>query len=106
MSYSINWFFMEFLNVPFNRKNLFKYGKEVISKKVGGAASEFVIMWESRVDPLFPTGTPSEGGLQYQGWHGKYSYHTFLLFDGHAEYRAFDTRAAYGTGWRITVDVP
>ncbi|MBK8267602.1 MAG: DUF1559 domain-containing protein [Planctomycetes bacterium] len=100
-SYSINWFFMDHESAPFTVENLFKYGKEICNKAVGGSASEFVLMWENQVDQLFVGAEPTGGGHLGEGWHRKFSNHTFLFLDGHAEHRRFDTRFSGGAGWRI-----
>lgn len=103
-SYSINWFFLDLSPLPFTIPNLFKYGQQIVNQKIGGAAAEFVLMWENHVDQVFPTATPVGGGYLILGWHKKFSQHSFLFLDGHAENRYFDTRFSKRPGWRVTLD--
>lgn len=101
-SYSINWFFLDHEPMPFTVENLFKVGKQVCNQVVGGSAAEFVLMWENQVDQLFVGAEPTGGGHLGEGWHRRFSSHTFLFMDNHAEHRRYDTRYSSGTGWRIT----
>lgn len=103
-SYSINWFFLEHEPLPFTIPNLFSVGKELLARNVGGSASEFVLMWENQVDQLFVDAEPTGGGRLGDGWHRRFSSHTFLFLDGRAEHRRYDTRFPSGSGWRIHKD--
>lgn len=129
-SYSINWFFVEDPYLPAwagasgsgggggsgnsgganngsqYSEHLYYLGKRVLRQTMGGLASTFVIMWENQADQLF-AGTARNGngvngkGRLGPGWHRKFSNHTFLFLDGHAEHRHFNTVRAFDTGWRI-----
>jgi prepilin-type N-terminal cleavage/methylation domain-containing protein/prepilin-type processing-associated H-X9-DG protein len=108
-SYSINWAFMtEPTLIPyFSHRGghpgvLYVFGKDCLRRSWGGSgASEFVVMWENQVDQLWPTSVGWDQGRRGEGWHRRYSNHTFLFLDGHVEHRYFDTRKSTGDRWRI-----
>ncbi len=102
-SYSINWMFADLLPGGWSLTTLIEEGKKIYTGKVGGAASEFVLLWENQADQLLIGATPTGGGTLGPGWHGRYSQHTFLFLDGHSENRYFDTRFSQGPGWHISV---
>ncbi len=102
-SYSINWMFADLLPGGWSLGTLLSEGKKIYTGKVGGEAAEFVLMWENQADQLLLGATPTGGGTLGPGWHGRYSHHTFVFLDGHAENRYFDTRFSQGPGWHISV---
>jgi len=108
-SYAINWHWVS--GAPFSRYDLKEYsslGSAMLTKKVGGSASLFVMFIEgpmnTRLGDSRPPGLPplyeddaSRGG----GWHRKFSTYTMGFLDGHAEYRYLDTRYTSGPGYNI-----
>ncbi|HWL94363.1 MAG TPA: DUF1559 domain-containing protein [Phycisphaerae bacterium] len=101
-SYSINWAFTDHEpNFNFTIENLLMAGKQICAEVVGGSAAEFAIMWENQVDQLFVDAEPTGGGRLGDGWHRRFSNHTFLYLDGHVQHRNYDTRFPSGPGWRI-----
>ncbi|HUN80425.1 MAG TPA: prepilin-type N-terminal cleavage/methylation domain-containing protein [Phycisphaerae bacterium] len=109
-SYSINWYFMEEPDLHWGNNetldgmllDIFQHGQHSIRLNQGGKASEWVILWENQCDQLFQSAN-LVGNLGHQGpgWHKKWSNHTFLFLDGHAEHKYFDTRNAIGPNWRV-----
>lgn len=103
-SYSINFYFMDEPDIPTAYvEDIFEHGKHAVRINRNGAmASEWVIMWENQCDQLW-VGSTIQGntGRIGKGWHGRWSYHTFLFLDGHAEHKYFDTRNVKGPGWRV-----
>ncbi len=111
-SYGINWNWTEDPLAIQDSDNpggqlynvLAKLGKKAVKINVGGAASEFVVFNEVQVDQLLvDVFTPGIGGRLGPGWHRKFSFHSLLFFDGHAEHRYFDTRFPRGPGWRVSI---
>lgn len=103
-SYSINWYFMNEPDHPWggDLMDLFQNGLHSVRMNQGGRASEWVIMWENQCDQLFQGSTlVGDNGHQGAGWHKKFSFHTFLFLDGHAEHKYFDTRNVRGDNWRV-----
>ncbi len=102
-SYSINWLFMEDPSIPevFSLASLMFYGKTFVQEAVGGSAAELVVMWENQADQLLVNAMNTGGGRLGEGWHRRFSQHSFLFMDGHAEHGFFDTRFCRGPGWRI-----
>jgi hypothetical protein len=101
-SYTINWVFM---NDPaigeFSFDALMYNGQMFVQEAVGGSAAEMVVMWENQVDQLLVNATDTGGGRLGEGWHRKFSQHSFLFMDGHTEHGHFDTRFCRGPGWRV-----
>lgn len=102
-SYSINWFFMEEPDIgQWNIHDMFEHGKRSLQLNRGAKSAEWVVFYENEVEPLFSGATlAGAGGRLGPGWHRRFSNHTFLFLDGHAECRFFDTRNVKGPGWRI-----
>jgi prepilin-type N-terminal cleavage/methylation domain-containing protein len=106
-SYAINWYWMEGSPSPDYALPAFStLGSAMLSKKVGGAASEFVIFCEAMMNAYMydarpPDGSFGESPLQQLGvgWHRKFSTYTMGFYDGHAEYRYIDTRFSKGAGY-------
>ncbi len=104
-SYSMNWFFFfDDPDVPGPKRplpsRLMEVGATVVSRSIGGAAAEFVVIWENQVDQLFVDAQETGGGRLGEGWHRKFSNHSFLFLDGHSEHKYYDTRFPSGAGWR------
>ena len=119
-SYAINWYwcngvpgggyFSPLYDNPLTPKyecNMNDFGIAMLQKKVGGAASEFVLFMEGAMDAYMydarPPGyePPSELQMLQVGWHGKLSMYSMGFYDGHAEYRYIDTRYSNGPGYDI-----
>ncbi|HVP09948.1 MAG TPA: prepilin-type N-terminal cleavage/methylation domain-containing protein [Phycisphaerae bacterium] len=85
-----------------------KRGSDMLSKKVGGSAAEFPLFWEDTMDAYMHDAKPpddSEGPSKLQvlgiGWHRKVSVYSAGFFDGHSDYRFYDTRYTRGPGYNI-----
>lgn len=103
-SYSINWMFMDEPDLmnTWHVCDLFEHGRHSVRMNQGGKASEWVITWENQCDQLFlQANLVGNLGRIGPGWHRRFSFHTFLFLDGHAEHQYFDTRNARGPNWRI-----
>lgn len=103
-SYSINWLFMEDPAIPDPSDfiaSLMTHGKEFVQEAVGASATEMVVMWENQADQLLAHSSDIGGGRLGEGWHRKFSHHSFLFMDGHMEHGFFDTRFCRGVGWRL-----
>lgn len=103
-SYSINWLFMEDPSItegPDFVESLMVNGQAFVMEAVGGSAAELVVIWENQVDQLLVNATDNGGGRLGEGWHRRFSQHSFLFMDGHTEHGFFDTRFCRGPGWRI-----
>jgi len=101
-SYSINWLFTNDPAAgPFSFESLMSNGKLFVQEAVGGSAAEMVVMWENQVDQLLVNATDTGGGRLGEGWHRRFSQHSFLFMDAHTEHGYFDTRFCRGSGWRI-----
>jgi prepilin-type N-terminal cleavage/methylation domain-containing protein len=113
-SYAINWYWPRALELwslnpddvigDLNCMSL--YGSAMLTKKVGGAAAEFVIFMEGMMNAYMNDAKPPDGSLGESalqrlgvGWHRKLSMYTMGFYDGHAEYRYIDTRFSSGAGY-------
>jgi prepilin-type N-terminal cleavage/methylation domain-containing protein/prepilin-type processing-associated H-X9-DG protein len=121
-SYAINWYWENgnfgpsgaHYNPLYNDKNTPKYecnmndeGSAMLSKKVGGAAAEFIIFMEGMMNAYMydarPPGSTVQSELQMLqvGYHRKLSVYNIGFYDGHAEYRYLDTRYSNGPGFNL-----
>jgi prepilin-type N-terminal cleavage/methylation domain-containing protein len=89
-------------------KEMSKWGSLMLAKKVGGSAAEFPLFWEDTMDAYMhdakpPDGSEGESLLQVWGvgWHRKVGKYSAAFYDGHTEYRFFDTRYSRGPGFNI-----
>ncbi len=106
-SYPINWYWMNGTpNPDYALDMMHAYGSAMLAKKVGGAASDFVVFMEAMMNAYMYDARPSDGtygesGLQQLGigWHRKFSTYEMGFLDGHAEYRYVDTRYTNGVGY-------
>jgi len=80
----------------------------MLQAKTGGDAAEFVLFMEGMMnaytaDARPPDGSQGQSQLQMlgDGWHGKFSMYSVGFYDGHAEYRFFDTRYTTGPGYDL-----
>ncbi|HVP11390.1 MAG TPA: type II secretion system protein [Phycisphaerae bacterium] len=111
-SFAINWYWPHVFDKG-KRDSLYRclacmsaYGSAMLSKKVGGAASEFIIFYEAMMNAYADKGvlpgmvpqTDCPGGI---GWHRKFSMYTMGFYDGHAEYRFIDTHWSAGPGYNL-----
>ena len=111
-SFSINWIFLDAWDNAggpnFTKENLFKYGQQVVNQKIGGSASDFIVMYENAADALWPQVDPGPtaptGDSRLVGWHCKFSQHSALFMDGHALNQYFDTRYLKRPGWHLTIE--
>ncbi len=62
-------------------------------RKMLTESSRFITLWEDSFDVAVWS------AIQTRGFHRKFSVHSVLFLDGHAENRYFDTRQNWGTGW-------
>jgi len=81
------------------------YGRRLNPHLVGGKASRFIMWLDQGMYSLAyraaPTLAESQAVPQKKGWHRQFSKHSASFFDGHAEYRYFDTRLSRGTDWTL-----
>lgn len=111
-SYPLNWYW---LNAPpmnggekyWDLPCMSAYGSAMLSKKAGGAASEFIVFMEGAMSAYLydaqPPDSPTPSPLQMLGvgWHGRLSMYCVAMWDGHAEYRFVDTRYTSGEGYEL-----
>jgi hypothetical protein len=108
-SYAINWYWGTGSPMPdWDLPCMSRYGSAMLAAKSGASASEFVLFMEGMMSAYMmdahpPDGSQGQSELQTlgMGWHGKRSYYSVAYYDGHAEYRFFDTRYTSGAGWDI-----
>lgn len=104
-SYPINWYWPGGwgCDYAYRLPLMTTAGAAMLSKKVGGAAAEFIIFMESMMNAYMydatPLGSDPSPWPLGVGWHRKLSVYSAGFFDGHTEYRNFDTRWVAGTGW-------
>lgn len=111
-SYAINWYWLQappwfgegawYSSLP----SFSLAGEEMLARKVGGEAAEFVLFTESCMNYFMYDARPRSGdhglsNLQYlgPGWHRKWSTYSLGYLDGHAEFRYVDTRFSDDTGF-------
>jgi prepilin-type N-terminal cleavage/methylation domain-containing protein len=80
------------------------YTRAILNQKVNEGAAEWLFFTECHMavtlESAWPRGYQSdEPPRLYRGWHGQENYHAASFFDGHADYRRFDTRYVDGPGW-------
>jgi len=112
-SYAINWYWpyappMNGANKYWELPCMSLFGTAMLTKKLGGAASEFVLFMEGMMNAYImdarpPDGSAGQSQLQQLGlgWHRKLSFYDMGFYDGHAEYRFIDTRFSSGSGYNI-----
>lgn len=107
-SYAVSWFWMDYYypnanySVSYNPPSkIVRADAKMTHQLVGGAASEFVVYYESLMHNIMQDSTHTGQGVQRFGWHHEFSKHVTAFLDGHAEYRFMDTRYPYGVGWTI-----
>lgn len=119
-SYPINWYWPNYYTKDPTSKwpgdanfinALTREGKRLIQQKSAGGAAEFILFVESSANYGFHSGYPRgypvvDGPPTIPGNHGKDDYHTAGYFDGHAEYRRYDTRYCFDDGWTIWPSFP
>jgi len=105
-SYPINWYWNEAYGGN-DYGDIGTYdliGARMLSKKVGGAASRFIIFMENTMNSYMMDARPRASSEQSplerlgMGWHRKFSKYSMAFLDGHAEYRFIDTRYTDHTG--------
>ena len=114
-SYPINWYWgyfyceghdgriLEFIAGDRTRGIVGK-GKHLLQSKQAQGAAEFILFYENQfnfaMEGARPRGYPGdETRPDVVGWHKQENYHEAVFYDGHAEYRHFDTRYVDGPGW-------
>ena len=84
--------------------------KQMLRSKQERGASEWVLFGENRLgwalESARPRGANPDQPRLFVGWHGQQDMHAAGFFDGHAEYRSFDTRFVEGAGWSIWPNHP
>jgi prepilin-type N-terminal cleavage/methylation domain-containing protein len=109
-SYAINWYWVNGTpgdqDANYELERMHALGSTMLTRKVGGAAAEFVIFMEAMMNAYMydarpPDGSAGDSMLQQMGvgWHRKGSTYTMGFYDGHAEYRYLDTRYSSGVGY-------
>lgn len=89
------------------------WGAIMLEEKNVRGAGEFVLFYENNFNysmgnskPRQASGDPGANTLSLPGWHGQQDYHVAGFFDGHAQYRRFDTRFNSGPGWETWPNPP
>lgn len=107
-SYPLNTHFMSGYSWPtssFQLADIEKFSRRIVPHLTGGKASRFVLWLEQRFSYLAhgaaPTLATTQTWPQSLGWHRQFSRHSAGFYDGHAEYRYFDTRLSSGDGWTL-----
>jgi type II secretory pathway pseudopilin PulG len=110
-SYAINWYWPYGVSATYHNEYwdlpcMTALGSAMLTKKVGGAASEFVLFMEGMMNAYMMDAKPPDGSLGLSalqqlgvGWHRKISIYNAGFMDGHADYKFFDTRYTSGAGW-------
>lgn len=113
-SYALNWYWNEGMDIVVpggdayggDGSNMFAAGELMLQKKVGGAASTFVIFMENTMNAYMYYARPNETGCNPEvatvlgvGWHRKFSKYSMGFLDGHVEYRFIDTHYSSGEGY-------
>lgn len=78
--------------------------KEILSDKSDKGSAEWILFYENQMNLAMVAARPRGYGEEepprmVRGWHGQENNHAAAFFDGHVEYRYFDTRYIDGTGW-------
>ena len=119
-SYPINWYWGYFYTAANDQpkqailQHIAGYGsgqpgkgRRLLRSKEMSGASEFVLFYENQFNFAMenawvrdPSASPTgDRPRRYIGWHGQQDYYSAAYFDGHAEYRRFDTSYIDGPGW-------
>lgn len=79
--------------------------REIMKGRSGRFASEFIIMYENRLnyalEGAYPRGFSNPLAKQLVGWHRQLNYHQAAFLDGSVRYQRMDTRYVDGPGWTI-----
>jgi prepilin-type N-terminal cleavage/methylation domain-containing protein len=102
-SYPINWYWPYYFDGNIVN-NMVIRGKGILGQKTDKGAAEWILFYENMMnfamEAARPRGyNPDEDPRVFRGWHGQENFHAAAFFDGHAEYRNFDTRYVDGPGW-------
>lgn len=107
-SYAINWYWAYcFSNgVPSVLGPLTTYSTAMLNQKTERGAAEWVLFYENQMNFAMESAVPRGAEARrwneprrITGWHRQESVHAAAFFDGHAEYRYFDTAYIDGPGW-------
>ena len=114
-SYPINWYWGYYLcegNPNLIVSRLVGYGKWILGQKTNNGAAEWIFFYEHQMNFAMESAWPrgfdpgSQEPKQVVGWHKQENYHAAGFYDGHAEYRYFDTRYIDGPGWTTWPNKP
>jgi len=107
-SYVLNTRYMQGYTWPggnFSVLDSATYGRRINPHLVGGKASRFIMWLDQGFYSLAyragPTLAESQAAPQKIGWHRQFSKHSAAFYDGHAEYRFYDSRLSRGEGWTL-----
>lgn len=107
-SYVLNTRYMQGYTWPggnFQLEDWPEYGRKIAPNLTGGKASRFIMWLDQGMYALAyragPTLAESQAVPQKRGWHRQFSKHSASFYDGHAEYRYFDTRLCRGEDWSL-----
>lgn len=70
-------------------------GRQLVKDVLAKYSATYLMFLEDPVDRALPDAL----GIIELGWHGKFGRHAVGFLDGHAEYKALDTRGWCGAGW-------
>lgn len=105
-SYPINWYWGNFFRSGDIVTNMNRYAGWILGQKTDKGAAEWILFYENQMnfamESAVPHGAESlrvEQPRRVTGWHRQDAMHAAAFFDGHAEYRYFDTAYVDGPGW-------
>jgi hypothetical protein len=79
-------------------------GPDLLRRKMGAPASQFVIALEQRADASFAGSKPElhrSVATPLPGWHRRVNYYTLLYLDGHVAHEYTDARLSRGATWSL-----
>ncbi len=107
-SYVLNTRFMQGYTQPggnFSVLDAELYGRKINPHLVGGKAARFIMGRDQGFYALAyraaATLAESQAAPQKRGWHRQFSKHCAAFYDGHVEYKYYDTRLSIGEGWTL-----
>ena len=112
-SFAINWYWAYFIDpngsfVGYEANGggiLNAYAKWMINQKTNKGAAEWIFFYENQMnfamEGAWPRGynDSTQAKRHLTGWHKQEDYYAAAFYDGHAEYRYFDTSYIDGAGW-------
>ena len=106
-SYPINWYWGYYFcegDPDAIVAVLTRLGKGILGQKTNTGAAEWIFFYENQMNFAMESAVPrlaprEEDPRIVVGWHRQENYHAAGFFDGHAQYRYFETANIDGPGW-------